>query len=251
MAMLLVSLTKPFIDTGLILSANPSKNYILNLLRAKIQEFAPTQSLDAGTGLLRNYWMFPGDYTGTSISMSEVRSALADKRIQRQIAKRSTPRIFLTRLDSDLSYLGSFEMCVCTHTLSYVSDAAQSVRNLSRLVVKGGTLILQGEIEELSSILNELGGDYADIEIVYYGIPQSDYQLPAYDIAEYERLTKIELEAKNIPEGHSNFFIVARNKKFPAILNGHPTRFVSVDGVMVAEIDLQDIIDLEKRAVVI
>jgi hypothetical protein len=130
---------KPIVPLDRPLSPNPSKNYILNLLSHHIARANPSVSLDAGAGAgeLRNLWMFPGKYVGISHRRDTYCRGLKRPPNPQVIQKRGRPAVYLVRLESDFSFLGSFDLCVSTFTLGYVADRLDVITRLSERVAAG------------------------------------------------------------------------------------------------------------------
>ena len=134
--------------------------------------------------------------------------------IQR-IQKHGPPKVYLTRLESDFSFLGDFDLCVSTFTLHYVKNVTDVVARISARVRLGGSLILQYDISRANEILNILKGEYDDIRVTYWGRPHCHIYPDDQSVEHLVALVREELAIPNFPEGHTQVYICARGKKNP------------------------------------
>ncbi len=204
----------------------PARNYVLHLLHTHIKMVSPASSLDAGAGELRNYWMFPGKYVGIALSRPAYFLGLERAEYRKLATNKILPEVYLMRLESDFSFLGSFELCVSTFTLEYVQDRFDVVQRLSDRVSQNGSLIVEGPLSTLERHMKQIEPCYTDIKVVYWGLHGWDRKMTG---AEFEHATFREIFAPNVAAGHERFYLFARGKKGGASAAG-PRPTTTYDG---------------------
>lgn len=238
---------KPILDLSKgVLSANPSKNYWMHLMFHHIKEASPARSLDAGVGQLRNFWMFRGKYVGITHNRPAYFRGLQQTPNPQLIAKRGEPEVYLMRLQSDFSFLGLFDLCVCTQTLLYVDYSLDVLSRLSEVVGKGGTLIIDAAAAHAEAFQAVLSPHYDSVDTVYYGYEGCnafDDAAPTPDLAaqseQFMMLTEREMNAPNVAEGHSNFYMIGRKKKESRSAPPGPTPVIENDrGLNIVVMDI-------------
>jgi len=230
-------ITKPAIKTfGFWLSESPSKNYLFHLLHHDIRSCSPSRSLDAGAGELRNYWMFPGHYVGISHNRPAYARGLVRGFNPNIVREKGPPEVYLMRLERDFSFLGLFDLCVCTQTIAYMDNPIDVAGRLADRVKAGGTLILDDIIEREGQYRAALADKFDDIEVIYWGRSGSDIyfknmpklaNMPVPD--DFRDLYELETSAPNEPAGHSRLYLRARRKK-ESCLNENPSPEVIMEG---------------------
>ena len=128
-----------------------------SLLFSDIKRFNPKRALDAGAGKLRNFRFFPPhSYTAVGLTMKSLEEG---RESQRQLAaKRGEPTLIEANLDLDFSFLGTFDLVVCTGTAILLENASDTFVRLAHHITSGGNLILDMPINLFSS-LEESGID--------------------------------------------------------------------------------------------
>ena len=226
----MAAIHKPWVKI-LPLSERPAKAYAFSLLKAHIADICPRRSLDAGCGELRNRWMFSGEYVGITHNRSAYFMGL--KRGENEGLQ---SEVYAMRLETDFSFLGTFDLVVSTQTLIYVEDPLAVVRRLSDRVGHGGSLIFDYKLEEGSEKFRSvLATDYANVDIVYYGFED------CFDVAPKDRLFELverEMKAPNLPDNHGWFYLIARNKQKDAVAGGLPPAMIHEGNLHVVEMDL-------------
>jgi hypothetical protein len=245
---------KPIVDMSRHwLAPRPSKNYIFHLLHHHIQTVNPARSLDAGVGELRNFWMFPGRYVGITHNRITYLQGMARLTVPQPQPDICTPlltdpsqypTVFQMRLESDFSFLEDFDMVVCTQTIFYVEDRLDVLRRLSQRVKRGGSLIVDDHVESAADFVAAVEADYEDVQIVYHGfencgatfkkMPKLRNMVPE---PQFMELCYREMTAPNRPEGHTSFYMIARNKKADAAPPGPTPELVYDKGLFVVRKD--------------
>lgn len=237
---------KPRVEThGMRLSNNPSKNYFFHLLYRDIQQRNPSRSLEAGMGELRNYWMYPGDYVGIGTQRDSYFAGLGRGFNRKLILERGPPVAYLMRLESDLSFLGLFDLCVCTNTIMYVDDQIDVATRLAARVAKGGDLILDDVVGRRQEYLAVMAPLFESIELVYWGYGESYGELsdqPALanqpPTQRYLDLFNAEMNAPNVPEGHRGFYLHGRSKRESDPAIGTRPELIEDHGLLIVKPDI-------------
>ena len=178
-----------------------------------IENAAPIRALDAGCGRLRHLGMFRYYYVGISHDVADCLAGLQEDYNVVPLASGEKPEIYLMRLESDFSFLGPFDMCVCTDTIYYVQDPLDLVIRLANLVQKNGALILSDiDLARLPDYLALLKHRFADIETIYWGHADLNRYDKAWSEEDIRKLTRAEMEKPNTPDQHSHFYIRASGK---------------------------------------
>lgn len=244
---------KPIVDLSTHWHApRPSVNYMFHLLAHHIKSVNPRRGLDAGAGELRNYWMFPNNYIGISHNRADYFRGMKTT-VPHLLTVKPKPKVYLMRLESDFSFLGEFDLCVCTRTLLYVADHVDVVRRLSERVDKGGALIVENEIAHVDRYLALLNNQYEDVSVTYWaydGCNEMCSDMPEWSDTKppqaFIDLTNREMHAPNVREGHSRFLLFAKNKKImahpksgarPEIMFDNGLFIVKAD---IAQLEMQD-----------
>jgi len=237
---------KPLIDLGCkLLAHSPSKNYLFHLLARYIGEFKPAHSLEAGVGQLRNFWMYPNRYVGITHNRPEFFRGLKRSPNGRVIEKRGFPEVYLMRLESDFSFLGSFDLCVCTNTIDYINDHMDVLQRLSDRVGSGGSLLVEDTVGYVDTYRKALSRHYEQIDIVYWGFKECDqpqhFLYSATEVGptpEFLELFKKEMDAPNIPDGHDRFFLIAQKKRSPAGPSAPRPDIIEDNGLLIVRRDI-------------
>lgn len=219
------------------LSENPSKNYLFNLLYCHITAVNPERSLDAGIGELRNLWMFPGRYIGIGHRKSAYLKGLLRDPNPAIIRERGAPDVFLMRLENDFSFLGAFDLCVSTFTMDYVENRNDAIMRLSDRVEKDGSLILQANLNDSAELIRKIRRQYEYCDVTYCGIEEGVGYFGA-DEQEFARLTRHEMDAPNVPEGHTYFYLFATGKKSAAAAAGPVPEMIEDNGLRIVKSDM-------------
>jgi SAM-dependent methyltransferase len=237
---------KPIVNTGgLWLSPNPSKNYLFHLLLQDIRSLNPQRSLDAGTGELRNYWMFPGAYVGISHNRPAYFRGLVRGFNKALIAEKGAPEVYLMRLEREFSFLGLFDLCVCTQTIDYAENPIDVGLRLAARVKPGGSFLLDDVVERAPAYIAALSDAFERLEIVYWGhaaaninfknMPALANQPPPPD---FTALFEREMTAANEPEGHNHFYLRASGKKATAQSEGEVPEMIVEGGLRIVKADM-------------
>jgi len=232
-------------SSGTRYSQNPSKNYLFHILANDIRILGPSRSLDAGVGELRSFWMFPGQYVGITHSKKDFMRGRQRPPTKELIASGRTPEVYLMRLESDFSFLGTFDVCVCTNTLPYIQDHVGLVKRLSARVRGGGSLIVENSVRYLPGYIEAIGAEYEDVDVVYWGYKDCDVLLENVSAwgnepptEQFLELTLKELNAPNMAEGHAYFYLHARRKKTLPVAKAPAPEIVNDDGLFVVVKDI-------------
>ncbi len=207
--------TKPSVALQPLFSTHPAKNFVFHLLAHHAKTLHPKSALDAGCGDLRNLRHFPRDYVGITREAAFYFMGLAREENQDWILNNGPPRAYVTALESDFSAAGSFDLCVCTHTLFYIAEKKPDV--IARLVERvnvGGSFIVNDDIDHLPMHLDIVGPQFAALEVIYYGCARTNAFEP--NPRKSFALSLEEMNTPNTPEGHSHFYLLATKKKLPA-----------------------------------
>ena len=221
-------------------------NYMLHLLAYHIKSINPLRSLDAGVGELRNYWMFPHQYVGLDNNRANFFTGIKRPPTPQLLLVKPRPEVYLMNLESDFSFLGEFDLSVCTRTIAYVADRFDVVQRLSARVKKGGALIFDDYIEHLDRYLALLHDEYESISVIYCGFEGCDEvcaNMPNWAHKKppeaFLQLTHKEMHAPNVREGHSRFYLFAQNKKTVAQeTTGARPEIIEDDGLFVVKADI-------------
>lgn len=206
---------KPRVPLTPLLSSHPAKNFVFHLLARHTRELQPGSVLDAGCGDLRNLRHFPKDYVGITREAALYFAGLDRAENQDWIRANGAPTVFLTALENDFSSVGAFDLCVSTHTLTYLADKkCDVIARLIERVNEGGSFIMNGNLEALPGCLELVGRQFADIELIYCGSERTN--VFESDPEKSFALSAEEMNAPNIPNGHSDFYLLATQKKFAA-----------------------------------
>jgi hypothetical protein len=240
-------LEKPLVNlvTGWC-AERPSLNYMFHLLFHHINSLNPQRSLDAGAGELRNYWMFPNHYVGIGHERAEFFKGMKRPPTPELMLVKPRPEVYLMRLESDFSFLGEFDLCVCTRTIFYVDDRFDVIQRLSARVKDGGALIFDDYIEHVDRYLALLKDQYEDVSVVYWGLEGCNELCPNMPTWSHEKppeaftkLTHKEMFAPNRREGHSRFYLFAQNKKKVAQAPVGPRpEIIKDDGLLIVKADI-------------
>lgn len=232
-----IELLKPW------LTASPAKNYFYHLLAHIGRQVAPRRTLDAGAGRLRNMWMFPRGYVGIGLSRADFSFGLRNPPNPAVLAKGFKPEMYVMPLQEDFSFLGAFDLCVCTNTAMYVPDRDDLLVRLHDRVKRGGALLFEDKVEWLESYLALLHGKYKNLQVVYWGYQDGldlhddmpkQFQHPP--TPRFVEMTMREMAAPNTREGHAHFLLIATGKVSDAELAGTPPPLFAVeDGILVLE----------------
>jgi hypothetical protein len=230
---MLIEPEKPVVEL-LLLSKRPFKNYILNLLKAHIDAVQPSVSLDAGCGDLRNRWMFPGRYVGITHSTRYHEQALA-----RGKNKELESTVYAMRLENDLSFLGDFDLVVCTNALGFggmpIETQGDIVQRLSERVQLGGALIFNGTVA-LLPFCERIAADYDFANVVFTGTP--DRYEPRQINDEWLELVRQEMLAPNVQGDHKEVYMFASGKKRAPTPHAPVPQLVHDRGVAIVEMDM-------------
>lgn len=202
------------------LTANPAKNHAFHMLLMHARMLRPSRSLDAGAGELRNFWMFPKGYTGIALSPYQLRVGLERPPTPELTERGWIPDLYAMRLQSDFSFLGTFDFAVSTNTLVYVPEYADVAARMSDRVREGGSMIITDDMPRLDDYVRVLAPHYKNLVIFYWGYgPCVDYltDMPLWDYEpvtpRFRELTELELSRPNTPDGHKHFYLIASKKK--------------------------------------
>jgi hypothetical protein len=238
---------KPILDLSTHWHApRPSVNYMLHLLAHHINSLNPLRSLDAGAGELRNYWMFPNHYVGISRNRAEFFRGMEIMFTPQIQLVKPRPEVYLMRLESDFSFLGEFDLCVCTRTIFYVADRFDVLQRLSARVKEGGALIFDDDIVHLDRYLDLLNDQYESISVIYWALDGCNETCPNMPEWSHEkppetfiRLTDKEMHAPNCRDGHSRFYLFGQNKKrvTQATIGARP-EIIDDNGLLVVKADI-------------
>lgn len=237
---------KPVVDThGFRLSNKPSKNYLFHLLYRDIVAHNPSRSLEAGTGQLRNYWMYPGRYVGISHNRAAYFLGLTRGLNRRLIETRGAPEVYLMRLERDFSFLGLFDLCVCTQTIFYLDDYIDVARRLGQRVVQGGALILDDNIARVDEYVAALAPLFATIDVTFWGFGDADEEIagmPALpNVPPPQRFTDLfeaEMRAPNEKAGHAHFYLHARDRRESDLRTGVRPDIIPDRGLFIVRDDI-------------
>ena len=210
-----VAPNKPHLPLNPLFSTHPRKNFVLHLLAHHAGELEPESVLDAGCGDLRNLPHFPRGYVGITREAALYFAGLERPENQAWIRANGSPAVYLTALENDFSSVGAFDLCVSTHTLSYLAHKKYDV--ITRLIERvndGGSFIMDGGIHSLPTCLEIVGRQFAAVELIYCGTDRTNIFEPNPDKS--FALSVEEMNAPNTPEGHSDFYMLATEKKFAA-----------------------------------
>ena len=207
---------KPRVPLNPLFSTHPSKNFVLHLLAHHTRALKPTSVLDAGCGDLRNLQYFPRDYVGITREAALYFAGLERPVNQDWIRAHGTPTVYLTALENDFSSVGAFDLCVCTHTLSYLADKRYDViTRLIERVNEGGSLIMNGDLETLRACLDTASRQFGSVEVIYCGSERTN--VFESDPQKSFALSIEEMDTPNTQEGHSDFYLLATQKKSAAV----------------------------------
>ena len=218
-------------------SPNPSKNYFYQLLAHDIENLNPGRALDAGCGELRNWWMFPGDYVGISHNYKAYFRGL--RRATKGPKKpTSPPRVYLTRLEGDFSFIGGVDLCVCSNTMLYIKDKKATLARFQKNIKSGGALLIDDDIGELDNYLSFVTGQFARIDVVFFGYEGCDVIDDQMAQDEIISLTKMEMLVGNDREGHSRFYLKATGKVGQAGPFSPTPELVEDNGLFIVKSDI-------------
>jgi len=215
------------------LSPRPAKNYIRNLLFRDIASLRPTTSLDAGAGDLANYWMFPGKYCGVGKHLERLKEGIAHAHNKKFFEQRGFPSLYRLDLDKDISFLGPFDLCVCTETIFYLDDPVSAVRRLIDTVRQGGNLIMDDRyLDRFDDYVDVLSSSFQDVTITFWGFDDL-MRLKHVTNNKMKELSETEMRAPNIQSIHSALYIKATNKHAPSKSSLAPPMVNLVDGIRI------------------
>lgn len=211
----------------------PSKNYVFNLLYQHLQAAGPIRGLDAGTGQLRNRWMFPGEYFGITKHASEYFEGLKH---QRPIKRTAPMHVYLMALENDFSFLGPMDASVSTFTLQYLEEKhADVVERLAHRVRRGGSLFIQNLVPTLDAAVKAVEPYFAEIEVIF---TENEALCDLEEGSDIVKLSAIEMNAPNRPEGHASYCIIGRGKIQPEEPTGPTPSIRDENGLLIVERDL-------------
>lgn len=237
---------KPVVEThGFRLSNRPSKNYMFHLLYRDIVAHNPARSLEAGAGQLRNFWMYPGAYVGISHNRPAYFRGLTRGLNRPLIRKNGPPEVYLMRLERDFSFLGLFNLCVCTQTIFYVDNPVDVGRRLAERLDKGGALILDDEIERLDQYIAVLAPLFETLDVTFWGFGDADREIPdmpalpnAPAPQRFTDLFEAEMRAPNQREGHAHFYLHARGRLEADVRRSPSPDIISDRGLIIVRDDI-------------
>lgn len=186
------------------LASRPAKSFALALLRAHIQAINPARSLDAGCGELRTRHMFPGEYVGITLNKDAYLAGL-----ERPENKGFLSTVHIIDLREDFSFLGTFDLCVCTNMLMYIEDGVDVIRRLADRVKPGGCLIFTDGIEQLAAY-EPVRSLFSSWDVFYWGRPAGLVSMKKTDT--FFKHMKSEMEGSDALDGQSHFYVLATGR---------------------------------------
>ncbi len=226
-------------------ATSPSKNYVFNLLYTFIQEQRPNRSLDAGTGELRNRWMFPGEYFGITVENEGYYRGLELAKAH-FIQQTGPTTVYLMYLEDDFSFLAPMDLTVCTHTISYVRNRPDAIARLAGVVRLGGAMFLSNSIIHPGTAADAAPADclaeaiavleplFDDLEVVFCAA--EGFEADLKDTPDQVRgLTTLEMNMPNTREEHTEFCIMARGKKVPPRPQAPMPPLINDRGLMIVD----------------
>jgi hypothetical protein len=93
-------------------------------------------------------------------------------------------------------------------------------------------------LPESDAILDHVRQHYRKVEVVYWGLPQSDQMFPNMDGETFMKLCRAEMETPNIPGEHRHFYLCARDKVSPAAATGPLPDMIDEGGLFIVKSDI-------------
>jgi hypothetical protein len=243
--------TKPVVPLGTLWFATPGRNYLNALLRNAVETANPESVLDAGAGLLRNFELFTGAYTGIGIDRIELRRGLDMN--ANLITPDRMPVVYELNMDEDFGFLGPFDFCACTATLLYMKDKPYSLTQMTETLSLGGSLFFDiDDIDLGKSLAHVLEPHFENTYVIYFGgrdlpqlpedvwrkalrrPPQDTYNLAELsdaDHASLQALVEQEMQSSASPEDNQFVLVYAQGKKAEFAHREPPFKFVEEDRV--------------------